>query len=64
MVGGGNSKSDISFAGTYASSAFAACFAEKVAIASLSERSRFSFKFQIMNMDGRFIILILPLPFC
>lgn len=28
MVGGGNSKSDISFPGLFASSAFAACFAE------------------------------------
>ncbi|KAL1359795.1 hypothetical protein HN51_005145 [Arachis hypogaea] len=28
MVAGGNSKSDISFAGTFASSAFSACFAE------------------------------------
>ncbi|GAU34178.1 hypothetical protein TSUD_162790 [Trifolium subterraneum] len=28
MVGGGNTKSDISFAGTFASSAFSACFAE------------------------------------
>ncbi|KAI5418612.1 variant 7, Mitochondrial uncoupling protein 1 [Lathyrus oleraceus] len=28
MVGGGGSNSDISFAGTFASSAFSACFAE------------------------------------
>ncbi|KAL2336981.1 hypothetical protein Fmac_011427 [Flemingia macrophylla] len=52
MVGGGNSKSDISFAGLYASSAFAACFAEVCTIPLDTAKVRLQLQKQVIVGDA------------
>ncbi|MED6196111.1 Matrilysin [Stylosanthes scabra] len=52
MVAGGNSKSDISFAGTFASSAFSACFAEVCTIPLDTAKVRLQLQKQAISGDA------------
>ncbi|KAJ1389621.1 Mitochondrial carrier UCP-like [Sesbania bispinosa] len=52
MVAGGNTKSDISFAGTFASSAFSACFAEACTIPLDTAKVRLQLQKQAAASDA------------